>query len=140
MTLELNDTLNETRVTFQVDASDPGAPQLEARLGAAGTPAVVAPPHPLMGGSLDNPGCRPLRFNWRGVGASTGAASDDLGAALADYRAALEHLVSLDAPADASVVAAGYSFGAVAAVHAATSQSEAGTRAPAKWISACRRV
>lgn len=171
MTQELNDRLNETRETFAVDAADPGAPQLEARLGEisrtgrtsqnvrtgdgpdAEPAAVVAPPHPMMGGSLDNPvveslarglaaaGCRTLRFNWRGVGASTGAASGDLGDALADYRAALQYLASLapslDASVDASVdasavasvvasvVAAGYSFGAVAAVNAAASESVA---------------
>ena len=44
--------------------------------------AVVAPPHPLFGGSMDSPvvnevawacrtaGLASLRFNWRGVGAS----------------------------------------------------------------------
>ena len=47
--------------------------------------AVIAPPHPLYGGSIESPvlneiayactkaGIANLRFNWRGVGASTGA-------------------------------------------------------------------
>jgi alpha/beta superfamily hydrolase len=156
--------LDETCETFRVDVSDPCAPELEARLGkvdrAGGPVAVVAPPHPLLGGSLDNPvvesltrglaaaGCRTLRFNWRGVGASTGAASGDIDDAVADYRAALEYLASLArsawpgddaldtptleaaaAPDTAAVVAAGYSFGAVAAVRVAVSASHAGTRA-----------
>jgi alpha/beta superfamily hydrolase len=66
--------------------------------------AVIAPPHPEYGGSLENPvvselayaahqaGYASLRFNWRGVGGSQGRISGDAGAAEADYRAALEHL------------------------------------------------
>ena len=74
--------------------------------GAAGSDlgAVVAPPHPLFGGSIESPvlneiayactkaGIASLRFNWRGVGASTGVPSGDLADADADYRAALTHM------------------------------------------------
>lgn len=90
--------------------------------------AVVAPPHPLMGGSMDHPvvsevafalervGISSLRFNWRGVGASTGVPSGDLDEGLADYEAALTHLGETVA---GGLVACGYSFGALAAQRAA---------------------
>lgn len=92
--------------------------------------AIVAPPHPLYGGSIDNPvvneiayafyrmGYASVRFNWRGVGASQGVATGDLGAAERDYRAAIDHMVAtLGAP----VAAAGYSFGAAVALRTALS-------------------
>jgi uncharacterized protein len=90
--------------------------------------AVVAPPHPLMGGSMESPvvgevawACQKaeaasLRFNWRGVGASAGVSSADLAQADEDYRAALDFLAdSVSVPR----VACGYSFGALAAARAA---------------------
>jgi alpha/beta superfamily hydrolase len=96
-----------------------------ARPGEAG--AVVAPPHPLYGGSMDSPvvneiawGCNragiaSLRFNWRGVGASAGEVSGEPADADADYQAALEHLAET---VRGPLVACGYSFGAAAAVRA----------------------
>ena len=90
--------------------------------------AVVAPPHPLYGGSFDNPvvneiahalyrqGSASLRFNWRGVGGSQGKATGDLGVAERDYRAALELVVE---NSGAPVTAAGYSFGAATALRLA---------------------
>lgn len=90
--------------------------------------AVVAPPHPEYGGSLENPvvneiayglyqcGIASLRFNWSGVGASQGTVSGDLGQADADYRAALDHLAhSVGGP----LIGAGYSFGGAAALRTA---------------------
>ena len=90
--------------------------------------AVVAPPHPEYGGTLDNPvvneiayalyrcGYASLRFNWRGVGASQGVVTSDWTAAERDYQAAVEHVAStLDAP----ITAAGYSFGAATALRIA---------------------
>ncbi len=89
--------------------------------------AVIAPPHPLMGGSMDNPvvseigfacakaGLASLRFNWRGVGASAGRASGDPQDALVDYCAALDDLEQTVPP---PLIAAGYSFGAAAAIAA----------------------
>ena len=65
---------------------------------------VMAPPHPLYGGSMDSPVVNEvahaagkhelasLRFNWRGVGASAGERSGEAEHADADYRAALTHL------------------------------------------------
>ena len=90
--------------------------------------AVVAPPHPLYGGSLQSPvvmevaqACREaghatVCFNWRGVGASTGRTSGDAEPADADYEAALAHVSETVA---GPVLAAGYSFGSAAAVRAA---------------------
>jgi len=90
--------------------------------------AVVAAPHPLYGGSMDSPvvselawaavqaGIASVRFNWRGVGASTGTPSGDPTDADADYSAALAHVA---ASVSGPVVACGYSFGAAAALRAA---------------------
>ncbi len=89
---------------------------------------VIAPPHPLYGGSMDSPvvselswaatkaGLASLRFNWRGVGASSGEPSGEPDAACADYQAALEQLAET---VSGPLVAAGYSFGAAAALRAA---------------------
>lgn len=86
--------------------------------------AVVAPPHPLMGGSMDSPvttevalaasdaGYAALRFNYRGVGASAGAASGEVEDADADYRAALEFM---EESVEGAILACGYSWGALAA-------------------------
>jgi len=94
----------------------------------AASGAVVAPPHPLFGGSMDHPVCNELayacsdaglaslRFNWRGVGASAGAPSGEPDDAEADYRAATAHLADT---VEGPLVAAGYSFGAATAVRVA---------------------
>jgi alpha/beta superfamily hydrolase len=96
---------------------------------AAGAPsprggAIVAPPHPLMGGSLDSPvvtevalaasdaGYCALRFNWRGIGASAGTPSGEVGDADTDYRAALDFMQE---SVEGSLLACGYSWGALAA-------------------------
>lgn len=99
-------------------------PQLEDAGGA-----VIAPPHPLYGGSMSSPvvtelswafakaGLGTLRFDWRGVGASAGRPSGDVADARADYAGALEQLAE---SVSGSLVAAGYSFGAAAAALAAS--------------------
>jgi alpha/beta superfamily hydrolase len=93
--------------------------------------AVIAPPHPLYGGRLDNPvvvaladGFKTadhatLRFNFRGVGQSSGIASGAAADADADYSAVFEHLVRAHV---GPYVAAGYSFGAAAAIRVATKE------------------
>lgn len=90
--------------------------------------ALVAPPHPLYGGSIGSPVVRALEhafvdagygtlaFNFRGVGESTGTPSGEISDAVDDYRAACAAL-----PFKTLSVLSGYSFGAIAALEAALS-------------------
>ena len=87
----------------------------------------MAHPHPLRGGTLHNTvvfrtakalaaaGFDVLRFNFRGVGASSGAHDEGRGE-LEDYRAAL---AALAARGCMPLFACGYSFGAIQALAAA---------------------
>ncbi len=125
--------IGEERSVTIARGDDPGA--LEGLFVAGCRPggAVVAPPHPLYGGSMHSPvvnkiahacvktGLASLSFEWRGVGASSGEPSGELADAEADYCSALIHL---EETTGAPVVACGYSFGAAAALRvAATSPS-----------------
>ncbi|MFV0679378.1 alpha/beta hydrolase [Ottowia sp.] len=86
---------------------------------------VVAHPHPQFGGTMTNKvvqtiarayvqcGWRALRFNFRGVGASAGVYDEGRGE-LDDLLA----VVAQQAPADAPLSIAGFSFGAFVASHA----------------------
>ncbi|SRR6266571_5425529 len=103
----------------------------------AGAGVVLCHPHPLYGGDMHNPvvvraaevcaeaGLATLRFNFRGVGASSGTWDEGRGER-DDVRAALERLGALlVAPARAALV--GYSFGAaMAAAVAATGAALSG--------------
>ena len=94
---------------------------------AAGA-VLIAPPHPLYGGSMESPvvtelafaaaraGLASLRFDWRGVGASGGAPSGEARDHDADYAAALAHLADT---CPGPLCAAGYSAGAAAAARVA---------------------
>lgn len=77
--------------------------------------------------------CRyaPLRFNWRGMGASSGRPSGDVDDAVEDYAAALKEARrrwsetgSGDSP---RILAAGYSFGSIAAAHVAAETDDVHT-------------
>lgn len=118
----------ERDVTIHLDGSRVLEGVYLAAGNAADVGAVVAPPHPLMGGSMDHPvvnelcyachkgAAAALRFNWRGVGASAGEPSGDVADGDADYSAALQFVEeSVDGP----IIAAGYSYGAGLAVRAA---------------------
>ena len=110
-----------------------GAETLEARLAVpagARLGVVVSHPHPLYGGDMDSPvvarivescagrGLATLRFNFRGVGASTGRHDEGRGEQ-EDVRASLARMQDA-LGSDGRVALAGYSFGAavVAAVAA----------------------
>jgi len=97
---------------------------LEGRLAVpAGAPAgvVICHPHPLYGGDMDNPvvvrvqqvcaelGLATLRFNFRGVGGSSGTHGGAVGEQ-DDARAALDALAR--ATGTGPLAVAGYSFGA----------------------------
>ena len=98
---------------------------LEARFssGATAAGAIITHPHPLYGGSMDNNvvwtavrafgerGWSTLRFNFRGVGASTGSYGDGL-AEVEDVVAALGFLRSR---VSGPCWLVGYSFGAAVA-------------------------
>ena len=87
--------------------------------------AVIAHPHPQFGGTMTNKvvqtvaracvlcGWRALRFNFRGVSASQGSYDEGRGE-LQDMLAAIEQ----QAPADAPLLIAGFSFGAFVASQA----------------------
>ena len=96
-----------------------------------GTPrgvAVIAHPHPLFGGTMDNKvvqtiarafvqaGWSAVRFNFRGVGASAGVHDEGRGE-LDDMLA----VVAQAGPADQPLALAGFSFGAFVTSHAVAS-------------------
>jgi len=103
-------------------------PELAAGQSLRGV-AVIAHPHPLHGGTMDNKvvqtlaralvqtGWKAVRFNFRGVGASQGHYDEGRGE-LQDVLAVVDHF----APSDGVPVAlalAGFSFGAFVISHAA---------------------
>jgi uncharacterized protein len=100
--------------------------------------AVVCHPHPLYGGSMFNNvveaaldamwrlGWATLRFNFRGVGQSEGEHSGGRGEA-DDAAAAVWFMAEELGLSTPRIVLAGYSFGAMAAVNAASSLPDLGT-------------
>jgi alpha/beta superfamily hydrolase len=112
---------------------------LDARLALPPDPAggvAICHPHPLHGGDMENPvviraaevcqdaGLATLRFNFRGVGGSTGAHDEGRGEQ-DDLGAAMDHLAGL-LPAGSPVAVAGYSFGAAVAGRVALRRAVAG--------------
>ena len=101
--------------------------------------AIVAHPHPLFGGTMDNKvvqtlaralvqcGWRTLRFNFRGVGASAGAYDEGRGE-LADLLAVLEHSApSTPGLPSEPLALAGFSFGSFVTSHAVVAVSSTRT-------------
>lgn len=113
-------------------------PSLELpRISHRGT-VVIAHPHPLFGGTMDNKvvqtlarafvacGWRAVRFNFRGVGKSQGAYDEGRGELL-DFLSVVAHF----AP-EGSLALAGFSFGSFVTSHAV--QALASTRMPEKIV------
>jgi alpha/beta superfamily hydrolase len=94
--------------------------------GEATPPLLVGSPHPLLGGSMQNPvvnelayaaarqGHASLRFDYQGVGASEGEPSEDPEQATNDMAHALEHLLESAGRPRAAIAA--YSFGCIPAL------------------------
>ncbi len=90
--------------------------------------ALIAHPHPLYGGTMENKivqtlartfaaqGCAAWRLNFRGVGASEGTYDDGRGE-LDDFRALAAHTRSVHG--DLPLTVAGFSFGGYVASHLA---------------------
>jgi alpha/beta superfamily hydrolase len=89
-----------------------------------GRPCVVSHPHPLAGGTMRHPvveglwhaaaaaGLRALRYNFRGVGESTGELTAKSPLAIADLMGAIDFL------GGGPMLAIGYSYGARTTLHA----------------------
>ena len=103
--------------------------------------AVIAHPHPLFGGTMDNKvvqtlarafvhcGWRALRFNFRGVGATEGVYDEGRGE-LQDLLAVIAH--GADGDAAQPLALAGFSFGAFVTSHAV--QSLGAQQAPQQLV------
>jgi alpha/beta superfamily hydrolase len=132
--------MKEERITFSS-----GELRLEGMIARPGTStvergAVVCHPHPLYGGSMFNNvveaaleamwrlGWATLRFNFRGVGQSEGEHGG--GAGEAEDAAAAVHFLAGELGVNSQrIVLAGYSFGAMAAMKAASKLPNLGTLA-----------
>ena len=115
----------------------PDGVTLEARVAeppASQGGVVVCHPHPLYGGDMDNPvvvraaevcsglGLATLRFNFRGVGGSTGTHGGGVAEGI-DAKTAIEYLRGALAD-DAGVAVVGYSFGALVSARVAAGGPE----------------
>jgi len=129
--------MKEEQITFSS-----GELTLEAMIARPGTStvergAVVCHPHPLYGGSMYNNvveaaleaiwrlGWATLRFNFRGVGQSEGEHGGGSGEA-EDAAAAVRFMARELALSPQKIVLAGYSFGAMAALNAASNLTDLG--------------
>ena len=91
--------------------------------------AVIAHPHPLFAGTMDNKvvqtlarafvqcGWRAVRFNFRGVGATEGTHDAGRGE-LQDLMAVIDHAIQSEATAATALALAGFSFGSFVVSHA----------------------
>ncbi|WP_250482960.1 alpha/beta hydrolase [Caballeronia sp. GaOx3] len=111
------------------------------RTDASGQPArgiaLVAHPHPLFGGTMDNKVAQTLartmvqlgyvtyRSNFRGVGATAGEHDNGIGEQ-DDLLALIDHMRAQPGQADVPIVLAGFSFGTFVLSHVARRMLEAG--------------
>ncbi|PTB21337.1 alpha/beta hydrolase [Trinickia symbiotica] len=105
--------------------------------GASRGIALVAHPHPLFGGTMDNKvavtlartlvqlGYVTYRSNFRGVGQTEGEHDNGIGER-DDLRAVIAHMRAQPGQSDAPLVLAGFSFGTVVLSHVAAALREAG--------------
>jgi alpha/beta superfamily hydrolase len=105
--------------------------------GASRGIALVAHPHPLFGGTMDNKvavtlartlvqlGYVTYRTNFRGVGQTEGEHDNGIGER-DDLRAVIAHMRAQPGQSDAPLVLAGFSFGTVVLSHVAAALREAG--------------
>ena len=101
---------------------------IDAPAGASRGVAVIAHPHPLFGGTLDNKvvqtlarafvqcGWTAVRFNFRGVGGSAGSHDEGRGE-LDDFLAVVQQ-VAPPGDGECALALAGFSFGAFVTTHA----------------------
>ncbi|KAK49505.1 alpha/beta hydrolase [Caballeronia jiangsuensis] len=99
--------------------------------------ALVAHPHPLFGGTMDNKVAQTLartmvqlgyvtyRSNFRGVGATAGEHDNGIGEQ-DDLLALIDHMRAQPGQADVPIVLAGFSFGTFVLSHVARRMLEAG--------------
>ena len=104
--------------------------------------AVIAHPHPLMGGTMDNKvvhtlvrafvlaGWRAVRFNFRGIGQSEGQYDEGRGETT-DMLAVVAHHLSDPVLAGRPLALAGFSFGGYVAAQAASRLKQAAADQPA---------
>lgn len=107
--------------------------------------AVVAHPHPLMGGTMDNKvvhtlvrafvlaGWRAVRFNFRGVGQSESSWDEGRGEAM-DMMAVLGHYQADPAMRGLPVALAGFSFGGYVAAQVYARLAQAAANQPAVQV------
>jgi alpha/beta superfamily hydrolase len=105
--------------------------------------AVIAHPHPLFAGTMDNKvvqtlarafvqcGWRAVRFNFRGVGATEGAHDAGRGE-LQDLMAVIDHATQSGSTTETPLALAGFSFGSFVVSHAV--QALGAQRAPQQLI------
>ena len=121
----------------------------------AGTPvrgiALVAHPHPLFGGTMDNKVAQTLartfvqlgyttyRSNFRGVGATEGEHDNGIGEQ-DDLLALLDYMRAQPGHADQPLVLAGFSFGTFVLSHVAKRHVEAGGAIETKPVISGRRI
>lgn len=101
---------------------------IDAPAGVSRGIAIIAHPHPLFGGTMDNKvvqtlarafvqsGWTAVRFNFRGVGASAGSHDEGQGE-LADFLAVVQQ-VAPSGQYQGALALAGFSFGAFVTTHA----------------------
>ena len=126
--------MEEERISFEVKGA-----RIEGFLSTDETPPkgaiIICHPHPLFGGTMDNGvvveiariaamwDFASLRFNFRGVGGSTGQFGGGIGER-EDVRGAIDYLAERKKPP--VIVLAGYSFGAIACLPVGTGDERVG--------------